>query len=338
MKSTRVIALLFIAASTLIGRPAPGAEPGLTPAEAALAQKLAGTYWSPPDTGPLGDGTHWIRFNADGTLALGSRPGLHPWKPIDDSTVQFQTKEPAKSWHQLRFNADLTAATEVSKNAPKEAPYGTIYHKLGAPGSAMPASAGGNTAAGSAVPEVDSKTSVLQVLSREAANVSDWALAPLDQAVPPEIRHNLRMLREDLLDEAKMNPVAGPEAYATGSQLCDALVAVLDERDQTLVRYGYRVAQANANTVVDSPSLDADRSAITTPRSRQNSWPQYARENRQAAEIFREQQNAADVKKELPKVEWSDRAAVLHKRLDILYEQYREAVRETTKPPQAKRA
>lgn len=133
-----------------------------------------------------------------------------------------------------------------------------------------------------------------------------------------------------------MTPVASPAAYVAGSQLCDALLAILDERDQTLVRYGYRVAQVNANTIVQSRALDASRSAIAVPHARQNTWPQYARENRQAAEIFRQQKNAADVKKELPKVEWSDRSAVLRKRLDALYERYREVVRQTMKSSQAK--
>ncbi len=155
--------------------------------------------------------------------------------------------------------------------------------------------------------------------------MSDWALAPLDEAVPTDIRRNLMLLREDLLDEGKMKPVADPEAYAAGTQLCDALVSVLDERDRTLVRYGYRVAQAEANTVVDSQHLEADRS------KKGNSWPQYAREKRQAAEIFRQQKNTANVQKELPKVEWSSRVTYVRTVLDGLYEKFRAAVRQTMK-------
>ena len=57
------------------------------------------------------------------------------------------------------------------------------------------------------------------------------------------------------------------------------------------------------------------------------SWPQYAREKDQAAEIFRQQTNAANLTKELPKVEWSKRTAVLRRTLETLYAKYREALR-----------
>ena len=58
------------------------------------------------------------------------------------------------------------------------------------------------------------------------------------------------------------------------------------------------------------------------------SWPQYAREKDQAAEIFRQQMNQAKLSKELPKVDWSDRTSVLRKNLDALYAKYREALRQ----------
>jgi hypothetical protein len=163
-------------------------------------------------------------------------------------------------------------------------------------------------------------TSKMLILSHEAANAIDWALAHLDQAVPGDIRRNLTMLREDLLDEAKDKPVAGPEAYAIGRQLCDALIAALDERDATLVRFGYRAAQASADIRVTSQALEARRNYMM-------SWPQYAREQRQATEIFRQQMENLNLKKELPKVEWSNRTAVLRKTLETLYAKYRGAIR-----------
>jgi len=164
----------------------------------------------------------------------------------------------------------------------------------------------------------------VKTLSQQAPNAIEWALAPLDQSVPGDIRQNLTTLREDLLDEAKANPKAGPEAYAAGRQLCDTLMAALDERDATLVRVGYRAAQANANTRVTSQALEARRNY-------KMSWPQYAREQNQAAEIFRQQMNNANLTKELPKVEWSNRTAVLRKTLDVLYAKYREALRQGKK-------
>jgi len=161
----------------------------------------------------------------------------------------------------------------------------------------------------------------LETLSQQAPNAMEWVLAPLDQAIPEGIRQNITALRENLLDEAKAKPASAPEAYAAGRQLCDKLIAALDERDATLVRFGYRKAQANANTKVTSQALEARRNHLM-------SWPQYAREKDQAAEIFRQQMNQAKLSKELPKVDWSDRTSVLRKNLDALYAKYREALRQ----------
>ena len=139
MKSALLAVTVFIAVSISAVCPARAGKPSLTPAEEALVQKLAGTYWSHSNAAHVGDDAEWIRLNADGTVTLGSRPGLHPWRPIDDSTIEYQTKEGSKSFHHLHFNADLTEATEVSKAAPKEAGYGTIYHKLAEASPAKPA-------------------------------------------------------------------------------------------------------------------------------------------------------------------------------------------------------
>jgi hypothetical protein len=173
-------------------------------------------------------------------------------------------------------------------------------------------------------PQTPSKQTPLETLSQQALNATAWVLAPLDESVLGDIRQNITALREDLLDEAKANPKAGPEAYAMGRQLCNVLIAALDERDTTLVRAGYRAAQANANTRVTSQALEARRNY-------KMSWPQYAREQNQAAEIFRQQTNAANLTKELPKVEWSNRTAVLRRTLDVLYAKYREALRQGKK-------
>jgi hypothetical protein len=164
-------------------------------------------------------------------------------------------------------------------------------------------------------------TSKILMLSHEAPNAIDWALAQLDQAVPGDIRRNLTALREDLLDEEKSAPKASADAYNLGSQLCNNLIAALDERDATLVRFGYHMAQASADIRVTSQALEARRNHMM-------SWPQYAREKRQATEIFRQQMENLNLKKELPKVEWSNRTAVLRKTLDSLYAKYREALRQ----------
>jgi hypothetical protein len=59
------------------------------------------------------------------------------------------------------------------------------------------------------------------------------------------------------------------------------------------------------------------------------SWPQYAREQAQRAELIRQGTAGAQVGKALPKVEWSTRTAKLRKTLDDLYAQFREALRQS---------
>jgi hypothetical protein len=63
-----------------------------------------------------------------------------------------------------------------------------------------------------------------------------WVLAPLDEAVPTDIRQNLTLLREDLVDEGKSAKAAAPTiAYSAAWQLCQALLTALDERDRARV-------------------------------------------------------------------------------------------------------
>jgi hypothetical protein len=166
-----------------------------------------------------------------------------------------------------------------------------------------------------------SAQSPLETLSKEAPNACVWALAALEQTVPPDIRQNLTYLREDLLDEGKSAPKSGAAAYKLGSTLCDQLIATLDERNQTAVRAGYRAAQADANTKVTSQSLEARRNY-------KMGWPQYARERDERTEIQRQQGNNVSLTKASVDVEWAKRVAVLRRGLDNTYKQYRDALRE----------
>ena len=61
-------------------------------------------------------------------------------------------------------------------------------------------------------------------LARQGPNAIEWALAPLDEAVPADIRQNLTFLREDLLDEAQKAPKASAAAYTAGAELCSAVL------------------------------------------------------------------------------------------------------------------
>jgi len=149
-------------------------------------------------------------------------------------------------------------------------------------------------------------------------------LAPLDQSVPADIRQNLMFLREDLVDESKRKPSASAEAYRLGTQLCQTLLAILDDRIQTQARAGFRGVEANARTGITSPALEARRNYLM-------SWPQYDREQSQRAELKSQAIHNAAVLAERPKLDWSQRTIQQGKMIDTLYAQFRAALRQS--PP-----
>ncbi len=163
--------------------------------------------------------------------------------------------------------------------------------------------------------------SLLPTFSRQIPNITAWVLAPLDQSVPADIRQNLTFLREDLADESRRQPAASADAYRLGAQLCQNLLAILDERTQTQARAGFRGVKAAARTGVTSQSLEARRNYMM-------SWPQYARETSQRAELKSQAIHNAAIMAERPKLEWSQRTSQLSKGLDNLYAQFRAAMRQ----------
>ena len=166
-----------------------------------------------------------------------------------------------------------------------------------------------------------SAQSARETLSSEAPNVITWMQVGLNQSVPSNIRMNLTYLREDLLDEGRANPKANPTTFELGRQLCNALIATLDEHDQAAIRAGYRAAQADSNTIVTSQALEARRNY-------KMSWPQYAREKDQRGEIQRQQNNNTTLIKESVKVEWASRVSTLRSYIDTIYIKYRDALRQ----------
>jgi hypothetical protein len=169
---------------------------------------------------------------------------------------------------------------------------------------------------------LDPNQPLLDTFTQLAPNASAWVLAGLDEGVPPNVRQNLTYIREDLLDEYKQKPKASQDAYKLAHQLCTTMINALDERDQTLVRAGFRAVQADA-------SISGTNQALEVRRNYMMSWPQYAREQAQRAELIRQGTAGAQVGKALPKVEWSTRTAKLRKTLDDLYAQFREALRQS---------
>lgn len=160
----------------------------------------------------------------------------------------------------------------------------------------------------------------IQVIKDQGPNATEWALTPLGEAIPADIRQNITLLREDLLDEGKKAPKASAEAYKLASNYCDKVLATLDQRELARVNAGYRAAQADASKNTSSQALDVRRNY-------KMSWPQYAREESQRAALRENETDKADVKKERLKVEWAARTAQMRPILDALYRQFREALR-----------
>ena len=160
----------------------------------------------------------------------------------------------------------------------------------------------------------------IEVVKDQGPNATEWALTPLEEAIPSDIRQNLTYLREDLLDEAKKSPKAATDAYALASDYCDKILSALEQRDLARVNAGYSAAQADANVRVTSQALESRRNY-------KMSWPQYAREQSQRAEIYRQQSAGADVRKEQIKVNWATRSVQMRAYLDDLYTKLRAALR-----------
>ncbi len=188
----------------------------------------------------------------------------------------------------------------------------------------MPASSPAVVTAPVVVPApaaVEPDLACIHIFKTQAPNSMKWVLAPLDEAVPADIRQNLTFLREDLVDEGKTKPAAPLAAYSAAWQLCKALLTALDERDRARIAAGYRDAQAAANQTNTNQALNARRNY-------KMSWPQYAREGDQRAEVQRQSGNNTALASEAQKVAWATQSAKLSRSLDTLYSRFREAMRQ----------
>ena len=161
----------------------------------------------------------------------------------------------------------------------------------------------------------------IEVIKDQGPNATEWALTPLEEAIPSDIRQNLTFLREDLLDEVTKAPKGNPEAYKLASDYCDKLLAALNQRELARVQAGYRAAQVEANKAISNQALDARRNY-------KMSWPQYAREESQRSALRENESDKADVKKERIKVEWARRSVQMRSYLDDVYAKFREALRQ----------
>lgn len=310
MNSVRHLVLFTAFCCALLYPSAKGAESG------SFEEVLINHNWTWVVLYPHPDPWDERRFAKDGTATAWRRGELMcsgTWKITGPREVTIQNLSTQKNVHILTFSADLKefkATDSKRKNNYRGERLDT--KSPGAP--PLPTI------------QTDANQPRIEVIKDQGPNATEWALTPLDEAIPSDIRQNLTFLREDLLDEGKKAAKSTPEAYKLASDYCDKLLAALDQRELARVNAGYRAAQVDANKATSTQALDARR-------NHEMSWPQYAREESQRAALRENETNKADVKKERLKVEWATRATQMRSYLDNLYRQLREAMRQ---PPQIK--
>jgi hypothetical protein len=288
----------------------------VTPSDVeSLSRAITSSKWSWVVQQPNPDPWDERQFTLDGTATAWRRGVMMcsgKWEVTGPRTIRIQNISSQKNVHILTFDQGFSRFDGSDGTGQN----GYTGVKLG-PAISTPV-----TTAPLATVQTDPNQPLLDTFSQLAPNASAWVLAGLDEGVPPNVRQNLTYIREDLLDEYKQKPKASQDAYKLAHQLCTTMINALDERDQTLVRAGFRAVQADA-------SISGTNQALEVRRNYMMSWPQYAREQAQRAELIRQGTAGAQVGKALPKVEWSTRTAKLRKTLDDLYAQFREALRQS---------
>ena len=170
-------------------------------------------------------------------------------------------------------------------------------------------------------PPATPPTPLIEVFTREAQNLIAWALSPLEESVPAELRQKLTFIREDLIDEGKSKPAASINAYREAYYLCESILTALNERDKARAAAGYRAAQTTANQSSSTQALEARRNYMM-------SWPQYEREQSQRSALTQQNQANTAVATAAQKVAWTAQVERLRKTLDARYSAFRAALRQ----------
>lgn len=285
-----------------------------------LEKALTSYNWTWVVVLPHPDSWDERRFDKNGTATAWRRGELMcsgTWKVTGPRTVTIQNLSTQRNVHILTLSQDFQSFTGVDGKGKNH--YRGDRIAIGTkPSGGAQGTAG--TIPSSITIQSDSSQPRIQVIKDQGPNATEWALAPLGETIPADIRQNLVFLREDLLDEGKKAPKANAEAYKIASDYCDKLLATLSQREMTRVQAGYRAAQADANKATSNQALDARRNY-------KMSWTQYAREESQRLALNENETDKADVKKERIKVEWATRAEQVRLHLDATYHQLREAMR-----------
>jgi hypothetical protein len=281
----------------------------LNAAAKSLEEAITSNMWSWEYHDAGKDKKEPIRFSRDG-VATNLKYFTAHWEIAGPHTLILRMHDMRAP---LTFNEDFTRYEGIDFHG-KIKVWGVPGERIN-PNEMAPAM----QSAPSAAPATTGPTCIA-ILSAQAPNALEWALAPLKRNIPPDMRQTLTYLREDMLDEGAKKPAANAEAYRLGAHLCNELIGTLDERDKMLVRAGYTAVQSKVNMgEITNQALEA--------RRRFTNWPTYQREKDQRDELRKEKQNAAALERQRPVMEWANRGDQIRKMVDLLYAQYREAAR-----------
>jgi hypothetical protein len=170
----------------------------------------------------------------------------------------------------------------------------------------------------------DNDAHPLDVLSSQAPNAIAWLTSSLEVPLPRELRENISVLREDILDKGTDDP-ASKAAYNAAAVLCKAMMTAIDYRETSQAGANLQVSKAKADAPMSNQALEARRNYLM-------SWPQYEREVQQREVLEKKQTAAEDVELQAARAKWTEKAVILRKNLDQLYQSFRTAKRSMAIP------
>ena len=169
-------------------------------------------------------------------------------------------------------------------------------------------------------PEVAvSNINPIDLLAQEGPNLIAWVSSPLNVKIPEDLRPNILLLRENMLDGQANNEKA-KAMNAAGAELCDKLISSIDMKEKQQINAKLKVAQEKSRSLLTNQALEERRNY-------KMSWPQYEREVRQREVLAENKDDSVEVRTHELEVKWTVTAGDIRKSLDVKYSQFRAAMR-----------
>jgi hypothetical protein len=103
------------------------------------------------------------------------------------------------------------------------------------------------------------------------------------------------------------------------------MMTAIDYRETSQAGANLQVSKAKADAPMSNQALEARRNYLM-------SWPQYEREVQQREVLEKKQTAAEDVELQAARAKWTEKAVILRKNLDQLYQSFRTAKRSMAIP------